>query len=344
MVFSASSVSASLDYNDAYYYLKKQLQWAAIGMACMVLAMKFNYNKLKLLGWPLFIIVLAGLVLVLTPLGIEVNGATRWLGIEPYFRVAPAEIAKITIIMFLARYLEVNIDNIKSFSKGLAPVLLYTALVCGLILAQNDLGTSFTLAGSVFLMIHVAGARLSHMALLTVSGISLVAGAVYLEPYRFNRIMAFLDPWQYPYDIGYQSIQSLYALGSGGLLGQGLGLSKQKYFYLPEEHTDFIFAVLGEELGFIGVAIVLTLFVLVAWRGYKIALNAPDIYGNLLAAGITTVIVFQAAINIGVVAGCLPVTGITLPFISYGGSSLVFSMIGIGLLLNVSRFSINRNV
>ena len=342
MVFSASSVLSGLDYDDAYYYIKKQLQWAAVGLIAMILAMKFNYNKLRVLGWPLLIITLVCLVLVFTPLGIEVNGARRWIGIEPYIRVAPAEIAKITLILFLAKYLEANIKNIRSFSKGLAPVLLYTAIICGLILLEKDLGTSFTLAGSVFLMMHVSGARFSHLFFLLSSGLVLVAGAVYIAPYRLNRVLAFIDPWKYPLDIGYQTIQSLYALGSGGLFGLGLGQSKQKYFYLPEEHTDFIFAILGEELGFFGVAVVLLLFILIAWRGYKAALNAPDIFGNLLAAGITTVIIFQAAINIGVVAGCLPVTGITLPFVSYGGSSLVFSLIGIGLLLNVSRHSTNH--
>ncbi|MDR1160216.1 MAG: FtsW/RodA/SpoVE family cell cycle protein, partial [Syntrophomonadaceae bacterium] len=234
------------------------------------------------------------------------------------------------------------ISKIKHFYKGILPVLGISAVVCGLILAQPDLGTAFTLAGTVFFMLVVAGARWSHMGLLTISGLGLVAGAIAMESYRAKRFLAFLDPWKDAQGFGYQTIQSLYALGSGGLFGLGLGRSRQKYFYIPEKHTDFIFAILGEELGFLGVMVVLGLFVLIAWRGYKIALNAPDKFGNLLATGITTVIIFQALINIGVVAGCLPVTGITLPFISYGGSSLLFSMVGIGLLLNISRYASSR--
>jgi cell division protein FtsW len=312
-----------------------------MGLIGMIVAMKFNYKKLRSLAIPLMILTLAALVLIFTPLGIGAKGSIRSLGTES-IHIAPAEVAKLTLILFLAKYMDANIGKIKFFYKGVLPVLGVTAVVCGLILAQPDLGTSVTLAGTVFFMLVAAGARWNHMGLLTISGLGLIAGAIIMEPYRAQRFLGFLDPWKYPQGIGYQTIQSLYALGSGGLFGLGLGRSRQKYFYLPEKHTDFIFAILGEELGFLGVIVVLALFVLIAWRGYKIALNAPDNFGNLLATGITTVIIFQALINIGVVAGCLPVTGITLPFISYGGSSLLFSMIGIGLLLNVSRYSSGR--
>ncbi len=341
MVFSSSSVTANLVNDDAYYYLKKQLQWAGIGLVAMVLAMKFNYNKLKALALPLFAITVLCLIAVLTPLGVTVNGASRWLGVES-MRFAPAEVAKLTIVLFLAKYMEVNYGRMKSFARGVLPILIIIAVTCGLILKQPDLGTSFSIAGTIFCMMIVAGARWTHLSLLTISGAGLIAGAIINEPYRFERFAAFLDPWKYPKDDGFQIIQSLYALGSGGIFGLGLGRSRQKFFYLPEQHTDFILAILGEELGFLGIAVVLFLFIFFAWRGYRIALNAPDTFGNLLASGLTTMVIFQAAINIGVVAGCLPVTGITLPFISYGGTSLIFTMIAVGLLLNISRYSTNN--
>jgi len=307
----------------------------------MLVVMKLNYLRIKDMAIPLMIVALLCLILVVTPLGIEAKGATRSLGVG-FLRFSPSELAKIAMVMFLAKVMEVNLDSMRSFVKGIIPYLILIALVCGLIMLQPDLGTAFAIAGTAFFMMLAAGARWSHLGVIAVSGAGLVAAAIAVAPYRLERFIAFLNPWKYPTDEGFQTIQSLYALGSGGLFGMGLGRSRQKFFYLPEQHTDFIFAILGEELGFLGAFLVICLFLLFAWRGFKIALNAPDTFSSLLATGLTVMVVFQAAINIGVVSGALPVTGITLPFISYGGSSLLFSMIGVGLLLNISRYSTYR--
>ncbi len=341
MVFSSSAVTANMKYDDAFYFFKKQLMWVVIGLIAMIVIMKVNYFKLKSAAIPLMVFTLICLVLVITPLGSSAKGATRWLGIG-FLSFTPSELAKLTMVMFLAKTMEVNLDKMKSFKSGVLPYLILLAIVGGLIVAQPDLGTAFAISATVFFMLIAAGAKASHLAFLALSGVGALASLIILAPYRMIRFIAFLNPWKYPSDEGFQTIQSLYALGSGGLFGMGLGRSRQKFFYLPEQHTDFIFAILGEELGFIGVFFVIILFLLFAWRGFKIAIKAPDTFGSLLATGITIMIVFQAAINIGVVSGALPVTGITLPFISYGGSSLLFTMAGVGLLLNISRYSNSR--
>lgn len=341
MVFSSSAVTSNIRYDDAYLFFKKQLLWAAIGLICMLVVMKFNYLRIKDLAIPLMVFTLLCLILVMTPLGITAKGATRSLGVG-FLQFTPSELAKLAMVMFLAKVMDVNLDRMRSFTQGMLPLLVFIALVCGLIILQPDLGTSFAIAGTAFLMMLAAGARGSHLGLIALSGAGVVAAAIAVEPYRMERFIAFLNPWKYPTDEGFQTIQSLYALGSGGLFGMGLGRSRQKFFYLPEQHTDFIFAILGEELGFLGAFLVISLFLLFAWRGFRIALNAPDTFGSLLATGLTTMIVFQAAINIAVVSGALPVTGITLPFISYGGSSLLFTLIAVGFLLNISRYSTYR--
>ncbi|MGI6468828.1 MAG: putative lipid II flippase FtsW [Syntrophomonadaceae bacterium] len=342
MVFSSSAVTASVRYGDAYYFFKRQVLWSIIGIGALLITMKINYQKLKSLALPAMIIALVCLILVVTPLGIEVNSSNRWLGIGSARLFAPSELAKLAVVMFLARTMEVNIDRMKDFVKGVLPYLTIIAVVCGLIMLQPDLGTAFVVAATIFFMMMAAGARASHLIAIAAAGAAAVVAAIVVAPYRMARLTAFLNPWKYANEEGFQTIQSLYALGSGGLFGLGLGRSRQKFFYLPEQHTDFIFAILGEELGFLGAIVVIALFLLFAWRGFKIAINAPDNFGSLLAAGITVLITFQAAINIGVVCGVLPVTGITLPFISHGGSSLLFTLIGVGLLLNISRYSMNR--
>ncbi len=341
MVFSSSAVTATVEFNDAYHFFKKQLLWALIGIVAMIVTMKINILKIKKLAVPAVIFALILLIMVITPLGTGAKGSSRWLmiGSQPF---TPSEMAKICVVLFMAKVMEVKLDEIKSFKNGILPITALIGIICGLILAQPDMGTSFVLAGTGFFMLMVAGANWMHLGVLCSAGIAGVAVAIIAAPYRLQRFLAFLNPWNDPQGSGFQTIQSLYALGSGGLFGMGLGRSRQKYFYLPEKHTDFIFAILGEELGFIGVTLVIALFLLFAWRGYKIAVNAPDAFTHLLAAGVTTAIIFQAVINIGVVAGCLPVTGITLPFISYGGSSLLFTMIGVGLLLNISRYTSER--
>lgn len=341
MVFSSSAVTASVQYGDAYHFFKKQLIWALISIVAMIVVMKVNYMRLKELAMPLMFIAVVCLVLVITPVGSEIKGSSRWIVLGP-FNLSPSELAKLAVIMFMARSLDNNIDKIRSFRYGVLPYLVILALICALVMAQPDLGTSCAIAGTVFFLLMVAGARWSHLAMIASAGVAAIIAAIVVAPYRMERMIAFVNPWKYAGDEGFQIIQSLYALGSGGLFGMGLGRSRQKFFYLPEQHTDFIFAILGEELGFIGAFVVLLLFVLFAWRGFKIAINAPDNFGSVLAAGLTVMVVLQAAINIGVVSGVLPVTGITLPFISYGGSSLLFTMTGVGLLLNISRYSTYR--
>lgn len=336
MVFSSSSVTANVRYHDPYYFFKRQVLWVAIALPVMWVVTKVNYSRLKDLAVPALIVALVCLILVLfTP---SVKGSTRWLGVG-FLRFNPSEMAKLCLVLFLASSLSQNTERLSSLTRGIFPYVLFIGVICLLVMMQPDLGTTFIILVTALTMLAMAGARMTHMGLLGMAGAVLVAVAIFFESYRLKRFLAFLDPWKDPSGSGFQTIQSLYALGSGGLFGMGLGRSRQKFFYLPEQHTDFIFAILGEELGFLGTSLVLMLFLLLAWRGYRIALNAPDNFGALLAAGITTMIVFQAAVNIGVVSGVLPVTGIPLPFISYGGSSLLFILIGVGLLLNISRYA-----
>lgn len=339
MVFSSSSVTANLRFNDPYYFFKRQLLWALIAFTVMWVVMKVNYLHIRDVAVPALAVAIVCLILVLFTA--EIKGSSRWLGVGP-LRFNPSELAKLSMVLFMSHGLSKQGEKITSFTRGILPYLGLIGVICGLVMLQPDLGTTFTIAATALFMLTIAGARMSHMGLLGAMGACMVGLAIYLERYRLKRFIAFLDPWKDPSGSGFQTIQSLYALGSGGLFGMGLGRSRQKFFYLPEQHTDFIFAILGEELGFLGTSLVLLLFFLFAWRGFRIALNASDNFGTLLAAGVTTMIVFQAAVNIGVVSGALPVTGIPLPFISFGGSSLVFTLAGVGLLLNISRYSSYR--
>lgn len=335
MVFSSSAVAAGQTTGDPFYYLKRQLLWALLGLVAMVLTMNVDYYRYR--GYVNWFLLGSILLLLLVPLiGLESKGATRSLGVGS-LSFQPAEVAKIALVLYLARNHSRHPARTQSFGKGLLPSLAVMTLICGLIMLQPDLGTTVTVAGTTMIVLFTAGARLLHLGLLGMAGVLAVALAIYLEPYRMKRFLAFLDPWADPLGDGFQIIQSLLALGSGGLFGLGLGASKQKLFYLPERHTDFIYAIIGEELGFFGAFTVLLLFFGFAWRGYKIALGARDSFGSLLAVGITSLVVFQAIINLGVVTGSLPVTGITLPLISYGGSSLLFTLTGVGILLNISR-------
>jgi cell division protein FtsW len=279
------------------------------------------------------------LVLVLIPgVGLVRNGSQSWIGVGA-FSIQPSEFMKFAMIIFLAKYLSENQKKITSFRKGMLPALLLVFLPFGIIMMQPDLGTGTVLVGTCLVMIFVSGAKVSHFAGLGLLGVAGFVGLVLSAPYRIKRITSFLNPWEDPLGSGFQIIQSLYAIGPGGLLGLGLGQSRQKFFYLPEPQTDFIFAILAEELGFIGGTLVLLLFSLLLWRGIKVALGAPDLYGTFLALGIISMVAIQVMINIGVVTGLMPVTGITLPFLSYGGSSLTLMLAAVGVLLNVSRYS-----
>lgn len=337
MVFSASAVSAYVHFNDSYYFLKRQLIWAIVGLAVMIFFMQLDYHIWRKWAKPAFCLTLISLVLVLVPgIGKVVNGARRWIDFR-VFALQPSEIAKLAMVLYMGETLTRQQDRITNFTKGMLPHLVTLVLVFGLILLEPDLGTALAIGGTVFLMFFASGAKISHLGSLVGLSICGIITAIFAEPYRMRRITAFMNPWDDPLDTGYHIIQSLYALGSGGLFGLGLGRSREKFLYLPEPHTDFIFAVLGEELGFIGTVTVIALFFLFAWRGYKIAISAPDTFGSVLAAGLTTMISLQAMMNIAVVTASMPVTGIPLPFISYGGSALLFTMAGVGILLNISR-------
>ncbi|HWJ03890.1 MAG TPA: stage V sporulation protein E [Verrucomicrobiae bacterium] len=342
MVYSSSAIKAHLEFDDPYHFFKRQLAWAAMGIATMAMVMNISYTNLHRYAKPLLYVALALLVIVKIPgVGREVNGAVRWIGLGP-LSLQPSEVIKIAMVIFLARYLADRTERIKQFVKGMLPPLGLLALVAGLIMLQPDLGTVLAIAGTTFMILIAAGARWGHIAALGSAGIGLVVLAIAAAPYRMKRILAYLDPWADPSGKGYQTIHALLALGSGGFFGLGFGQSRQKFLYLPESHTDFIFAIIGEELGILGASIVVILFVIFAWRGYKTAISAPDPFASLLAVGITSMVAIQAGINIGVVSGLLPVTGITLPFLSYGGSSLLFTMVPVGILLNISRYTLNK--
>ncbi len=340
MVFSASEVSAYYRYDgDIFYFFKKQLLWATIGLGVMFVLMNYDFWKLKKLVW----LSLGGsfilLILVLVPgIGKTVNGAQRWinLGFTPF---QPSEIIKLSMVLFVAYLTSIQRKYIQSFTKGLLPHLTVLGIACVLILAQPDLGTAMAMAGTVYIMLFAAGAKGKHLINLGLAGVSVILVAIIAEPYRLSRLFAFLDPFADPKGTGYHIIQSLYAIGSGGFFGLGLGKGIQKHNYLPEQHTDFIYAVINEELGFLGGSLVILLFVLFIWRGLRVAIANPDPFGSMLAVGITSMVALQAVVNIGVVTGSLPITGITLPFISFGGTSLVFTLTGVGILLNISRYS-----
>ena len=304
--------------------------------------MNFNYVQLKrysnlILGGAFIFLVLVLLI------GDEYLGAQRWLSLGPIPAFQPSELAKICIIIYTAYGLSLKREQVRNFFQGIGPYLLISGFAAGLILLQPDLGTAVTLMGTVTVMFFAAGARLRDLTILSLVGLGFVAVAIKLAPYRMKRFLAFLDPEADPAGVGWHILNSLMALGSGMLVGTGLGQGKHsKLLYLPERHTDFIFASIGEELGFIGGSVVILLFIIFVWRGFKIAVTAPDSFGSLLAAGLVCGIALQAVINIGVVTASMPITGITLPFVSYGGTSLVFTMAAVGIILNISRHSMRR--
>ncbi len=337
MVFSASSVTAYHELGDAYYYLKRQSLWAVIGLVALVICMNIDYHLWAKLAGPLIVASLIALTVVLVPgIGITISGSRRWLGVG-IARVQPSEFAKLSMVIFLAAYLSASPDRVKSVVRGIFVPLILVGVCALLVLREPDLGTSIGMAAVAWLMLLTAGGSPGWLVGLA----AMTAPVIYLyarhDPVRMRRLTSFLNPWADPLDSGFHIIQSLLALGSGGLVGTGLGLSRQKFYYLPEQHTDFIFAIIGEELGFLGAALVVFLYALFAWRGFRASLNAPDSFGSLLAAGITIMVAVQAAMNIAVVTGSMPITGITLPLISSGGSSLVPMLAGVGILLNITR-------
>lgn len=340
MVYSASAVAAAAQVHDSAFFLKRQVLYALIGLAAMSVAWRLHYVKLRRAALPLLGVTLLALVLVLLPhIGREAGGARRWLALGGVLNFQPAELAKLAMILYLAQYLANRGDRTREFAAGLLPPLLVLGALAVPILKQPDLGSALVLAVITFVMLFVGGARFSHLLALAAASVPVVTGVIAGAGYRSQRLMAFLDPWRDPRGSGFHIIQSLLALGSGGILGVGLGESRQKFFYLPERHTDFIFAIIGEELGLVGTAAVILLFLLIALWGYRIASRASDRYGALLVSGLTTMVVGQAVLNIGVVSGSFPVTGVPLPFVSFGGSSLVLSYIAVGILMNVSHYA-----
>lgn len=339
MVYSASAVWATYKFDDSFFFAKRQLLFAGVGVIAMFFLMNVDYWTWRTWAKVLVIVCFVLLVAVLVPgIGMERNGSRSWIGVGA-FSIQPSEFMKLAMIAFLAKFLSENQKKITTIKKGLFPSLGLVFLAFGMIMLQPDLGTGTVMVGTCIVMIFVSGARISHFVGLGLLGVIGFAGLVISAPYRMKRITSFLNPWEDPLGSGFQIIQSLYAIGPGGLFGLGLGQSRQKFFYLPEPQTDFIFAILSEELGFIGGTFILLLFSLMLWRGVRIALGAPDLYGSFLAIGIITMVAIQVMINIGVVIGLMPVTGITLPLLSYGGSSLTLMLMAIGVLLNISRYS-----
>ncbi|MFH1653291.1 MAG: putative lipid II flippase FtsW [Pseudomonadota bacterium] len=338
MNYSASAVLAQERYADSYFFLKRTLIFIGLGGGVLIGALNFNYHHYKKMVYPLLLLSLClGVMTMIPGLGRKVSGATRWISLYG-FRFQPSELIKLAMIIFLAYSLEKKTKHIRTLVIGILPNLIVMSVVALCILAQRDLGSAFTIACITWLMMYVAGARLAYLLSFAVATMPIIFWLIAGSDYRKRRMLSFLNPWSDQYGAGFQMIQSYVAFNEGGFFGRGLGEGQQKLFYLPEAHTDFIFSVIGEELGLIGVLAVIALFSFFAYRGIKIALNAPDLFGKYLALGATSLISLSAILNMAVVMGLLPTKGLTLPFISYGGSSLIVSFLAVGILLNISSF------
>jgi len=344
MIFSSSYITANKWYGDSYYFLKKQIIYAIMALVVLLLSMNIDYHHYKKISLPLLILSIIFLSVVYVPgIGRSAGGAVRWIKIG-FFSFQPSEIAKFALILYMAESMtRKDVKDLKTFVKGTLPSLIIIGIIFILILKEPDFSTALIILSISFVMLFIGGTRIIQLLTLAAAAIPIGFLVLLKEEYRKVRLLAFLDPWKDPLDSGFHVIQSLLALGSGGITGVGLAESKQKYFYLPDQHTDFIFSIIGEELGFIGTLSIIILFTILLWRGYLIAIRSTDNFGCLLAAGITFAIVFQSMINIGVVTKMLPTTGITLPFISFGGTSLIVNMFCIGILLNISKFRAKKD-
>ena len=336
MVYSASAVMASARYGSSYYFLERQLLWALVGFAAMVTLMNFDYRRLRS---PLVVFPAVGFELLLL-VGALVSGSShnvhRWFHVGPV-NFEPSELAKLVLVVFLAYFLDLRHNAVNDFAHTLAPMGLLTGLTVALVLKEPDLGTSLTILFVVAVMLYVAGLKLSYFGLALAASVPVFYFLVYRVPYQWSRIQAFLDPNKDPLGKGFQALQAKIAVATGGIGGVGLMEGKQKLFYLPEPHNDFIFAVIGEELGFFGAVMVVALFAVILWRGLRTAIRCPDAFGKLLAVGLTVMLVGQALVNMSVVLSLFPTKGIPLPFVSYGGSSLLMDLVAVGILLNVSQ-------
>ena len=337
MVMSASSVVARDDYGSAWYFVVRQAAWAAAGAVALLVIARTDYHRWRRPAGPLLGVSLLLLCLCLVPgIGVSVNGASRWIGTGS-FTFQPSELAKLAVLVWVADLLARRAGYMHNTRATLRPVIVVLAAVATLVMLQPNLGTTMVIAAIALSLSFVAGTPIGALAGWATCSLAAAVALALAEPYRRARVLTFLDPWADPMDKGYQNIQSLVGLGSGGLFGEGLGASRAKWGYLPYAHSDFIFAIIGEELGLVGSFVVVGLFVLLGIIGVRIALHAPDRFGLLLAIGVTAWFCMQAFVNIGAVIGILPITGVPLPFVSAGGSSLVFGMAGAGLLLSVAR-------
>jgi cell division protein FtsW len=333
MVYSASSARAALAADDPAYYLKRQAAYALLGVIALVVFSRSDYRRLRYLVPPLLLASFVLLVAVLVA-GTPVNGAKRWLTLGPA-TLQPSELAKLALALWVAAYLSRS-PAPRSLGELVRPIGIVFGAAMGLVLMEPDLGTAISVAVMLAAILVVAGTRFSTLAGAGAIAVSLVLAAIWLEPYRRERILSFLDPWQDPQGAGFQSVQAMLALGSGGFFGVGLGESVQKVYYLPEASTDMIFAIIGEELGLFGAFALLAAFVAFGYAGFNVALSCRDRFGKLLATGITALICGQAAVNVSAVMGLAPLTGIPLPFVSYGGSSLIVMLASVGILLNIA--------
>lgn len=336
MVYSSSAIMAAERFHDGFYFLKRQLIFALVGVVVLVAVSYFNYQNWRRIAVVLLLVSIVLLGLVFVPgLGVRVGGAMRWLRL-PGLTLQPAELVKLALVLYLAHSLTRKKEKVRSLTKGYLPYLVVLGLLLGMLLKQPDLGSAMIIAGVAFAMLIVAGVRWRYLLPTALMSLPVLYVLIMQVDYRRRRIMAFLDPWEDPFDTGFQIIQSLVAFGKGGVLGQGLGIGEQKLFYLPEAHTDFIFSVIGEELGLVGVLVVAALFLLLFLCGIRIALQCSDPFGRNLAFGLSLLLGLEAFVNLAVCMGLLPTKGLALPFISYGGTSLVVCLAGVGILLNIS--------
>lgn len=337
MIYSASSIWAEYKFNDAFKFVKAQFLFFIVGILAMLVLSKVDYHIYYKKANLILLVCFLLLVLVLIPgIGTIRNGSRSWFGIGS-LGIQPSEFSKIGLIIFVSKYLSNNDRNIKSITKGVFPILGIIGLFFLLIMLEPDFGTGMVIVLTLITIIFISGVKLSFFIKIGLLGLLGIVGLIAVAPYRIARIVSYLNPWTDPLGSGFQIIQSLYAIGPGGLLGQGFLNSRQKHFYLPEPQTDFIFSIISEEFGFLGILIVASFFIIIFYRCIKTSINSSDLFAKYLTFGLSFGIIIQAILNLMVVVGLIPVTGVTLPFLSYGGSSLLVSMCSIGIILNISR-------
>lgn len=343
MIYSASSYSSEILYGDSFHFVKKQIFGFVLGLVLMLFTYLFDYHKYYKLRYYILGASLILLALVFVPgIGISANGARRWIGFGG-LNLQSSEVAKFGFVIFCACYLSKNYQKTKTF-KGILPILCAGGIICVLVMLEPNMSVTMCIGLVMIAMLVIGGMSWKHFAILSIPALALVVVLIVIEPYRFDRLIAFINPWANPKEEGYQLIQSLYSLGTGGLFGVGLFNSRQKYLFLPFAESDFIFAIIGEELGFVGCVLVLSVYATIIALGIKIALNSKDRMGAYLASGIVAVVAIQLLINIAVVTGSIPPTGIPMPFVSAGGTSLSVFMGAIGILCNVGKMSENEGV